>query len=97
MEFKSKMVRNVMWNSDVAAENWCEADGRLFRETLASLNLISITVAAAVQLQGAGWRQLVFGSCLPRPTRERCLAGIGKLCKGPRMTSRSAMLGAQAA
>ena len=52
--FKSETVKNVMWNSDVVAETWCEVDGRLFRETLAPLNLISVTVAAtAVQLQGA--------------------------------------------
>ena len=51
---KSKMVRNVTCDNDVVAGNWYEADGRLFRETLAPLNLKSITVAAAaVQLQGA--------------------------------------------
>ena len=53
-EFKGKMVRNVMWNNDVVAGNWYGADGRSFRETLAPLSLIPITVAAgAVPLQGA--------------------------------------------
>ena len=29
-----------MWNSDVVAGNWYEADGQLFRETPAPLSLI---------------------------------------------------------
>ena len=45
--FTSKIVRTVMWTDVVVAGNWCEEDGRLFRETLAALCLIPITVAAA--------------------------------------------------
>ena len=94
------MVRNVMWSIEVEAENWYEADGRSFRETLAPLSLISITVvAAAIQLQGAAfyrlrWRQLVFGSCLPQANQRAFVSlGSGNSAKTSRMMSRSAMLG----
>ena len=66
MGLKSKMARNVMWNNDVVAGNWCEADGRLFRETLAPLNKIHSTVAAAMATTGI--REL------PAQANERALS-----------------------
>ena len=64
-----------------------EADGRLFRETLAPLNAISVTAAAVVvPLQIAALLAALATAGIQkqpaRPTRGRCLAGIGKLWKG---------------
>ena len=98
--FTSKMVRNVMWSIEVEAENWYEADGRSFRETLAPLSLISIKVVAAeIQLQGAALPASLATAGireLPAQANQRAFVslGSGNSAKTSRMMSRSAMLGA---
>ena len=77
--FKSKMVTHVMWNSDVVAKTWYEADGRPFREPFAPLNWIPITAAAvvAVLLQGAALlaaSAIVGVPELPAQANERALS-----------------------
>ena len=58
----------------------------LFLGTLEALSSVLTTAAVAssvafqsAALPGLRWRELVFGSCLPRPTNGRRLAGIGQL------------------
>ena len=53
-EFKSKMVSDVMWYSDVVAGNWYEADGRLFRVALAPLYPIPISGGPVAERRAAG-------------------------------------------
>ena len=75
--------------SDVVTGNWCEADGRLFREALAPLHLIPVTAAAAAvplrsaalpaALATAGIREL------PSQANERALSRCDREgLQGPR-------------
>ena len=89
--FRSKMVRNVIWNSDVVAENWYEADGRFFQEALAPLSLISIAATGCVR---DSWYS---GAACPGQREGVVSLGSRNSARASRMMSRSAMLGAQRA
>ena len=86
-EFKSKKVRNVIWNNDVVAGNLYEADGRLFREALAPLYSIPIT-AAAVPMRGAAPLAALAAAGireLPAQVNERALSRWDReTLRGPR-------------
>ena len=83
---KIKVIRCVEWPDDVVAGKWCEVGSCLFLGTPEALCLVLTTAAVASSVAfrsaaepGLRWRELVFGSCLPRPTNGRRLAGIGEL------------------
>ena len=78
-----------MWSSDVVAGNWCEADGRLLRETLAPLCLISVTVAAAAVPFRSGALPAALAKAgvrkLPAQANERALSRWNReTLQGPR-------------
>ena len=80
------------------AENWYEADGRLFREALAPLHVKTIMAAAAtVLLRSAALPAALATAACPGQRAGVVSLRSGNSATASSMMSRSTMLGAQRA